>query len=112
MRKIFTRIEIQTFAAASALISLIAIGTLGFRYLEGWSWISSFYFSVTTLTTVGYGDLYPTTEASRLFAAIYILLGVTIALAALGLIGRSYLERREDRILKRRTTIDESEEQS
>lgn len=104
MAKIFKIIEIHTFAAVSALIMLIAIGTMAYHYLEGWSLISSFYFSVTTITTVGYGDLYPTTEASRLFTAIYILLGVSIALASLGLIGSSYLERREDRILRRRTT--------
>ncbi len=55
----------------------IIIWTVGFHSLESWSWIDSFYFSVTTLTTVGYWDMIPSTEVSRLFTAIYILFWVT-----------------------------------
>ena len=55
----------------------IIIWTFGFSYLENWSLIDSFYYSVTTLTTVGYWDIIPTTELSRFFAAIYILFWVT-----------------------------------
>jgi heme exporter protein D len=63
-------------------------------------WIQSFYFSVVTLTTVGYGDLHPTTEVSRLFTALFVLLGVAIVLVSLGIIWKNYIERRERRILE------------
>ncbi|MBR9701899.1 two pore domain potassium channel family protein [Candidatus Pacearchaeota archaeon] len=69
--------------------------------LENWSFIKSFYFSVTTLTTVGYGDMYPTSDASRLFTALYIIVGVAVVLASLAIIGSKYLEIREERIKKR-----------
>ena len=42
--------------------------------------LDSLYFSVTTLTTVGYGDLVPTNDTSKLFTLIYILAGVGILL--------------------------------
>jgi len=47
---------------------------------EGWSAADAFYFCVATLTTVEFGDLVPTTETSRLFTAIYILVGVGVLL--------------------------------
>ena len=95
----------------TALIVLIAIGTVSFKYLEEWTWNESFYFSVVTLSTVGYGDLHPTNDASRLFAAIYILVGVAIALSALGVIGSSYLRRREEKLLERMKRREERREQ-
>lgn len=93
----------KIWLAASVLGFWIFFGTISFHRLEaGWSWIDSFYFSVVTVTTVGYGDLYPTTEGSRLFATLYILLGVAIMTASLGFIGTSFLKRREARFIKKR----------
>ena len=77
---------------------LLVIGTLAYSYLEGWSLIESLYFSVATLTTVGYGDLYPTTDMSRLFTTGYLIIGVTVMLASLGEIGAYYMERRDNQI--------------
>ncbi len=96
-----SRTRIQIAAATSSVILLMTIGTIVYRFLEEWTWIQSFYFSVVTLSTVGYGDLHPTSDAARLFTAFYILGGVTIALSALAVIGTSYLRRREERILRR-----------
>ena len=97
----FSRTKIQITAAGSSLILLLTIGTVVYRFIEDWNWTQSFYFSVVTITTVGYGDLQPTSDASRLFTAFYILVGVTIALAAIAMIGTNYLRRREMRILRR-----------
>lgn len=59
----------------------IVIGTVVFRWLEGWTVVDSLYFSVVTLATVGYGDLHPTTEAAKLFTVLYILLGLGVLAA-------------------------------
>jgi hypothetical protein len=101
----FSKLKLQVSAAVSALIGMIALGTVVYKFLEGWTWIQSFYFSVATLSTVGYGDLHPTSDASRLFTALYIISGVAITLAALGIIGKNYLEKREKKILERRGRI-------
>ena len=45
---------------------------------EGWSRFDSFYWSFITATTVGYGDLRPVKQASRLIAIAIALLGLTL----------------------------------
>mmetsp|Transcript_22477 Transcript_22477/g.42102 ORF Transcript_22477/g.42102 Transcript_22477/m.42102 type:complete len:331 (+) Transcript_22477:519-1511(+) len=46
--------------------------------IEGWSWIWSLFFSVVTITTVGYGDIAPKTPAGRLLVSLYIIYGVVL----------------------------------
>ncbi len=84
--------------ALLALSVMITIGTVAYHQIEGWNWVTSFYFTVATLTTVGYGDIYPTTDLSRLFTACFALAGVTIALASIGIIGSTYLKKRDELI--------------
>jgi voltage-gated potassium channel len=62
-------------------IGIVAVGTIAYALLEGWSPVDSLYFSVVTLATVGYGDLHPTTVAGKLFTVIYILSGLGIIAA-------------------------------
>ena len=50
------------------------MGTAFYWAAEDWSLIQSLYFSVVTLTTVGYGDLTPTSDYTRIFTVIYILI--------------------------------------
>jgi voltage-gated potassium channel len=55
-------------------------GTIFYTLEEGWSTLNAFYFSVTTLTTVGLGDLSPTTTLGKLFTVIYIFAGLSLVL--------------------------------
>jgi len=55
---------------------VLSLGTLFYWRVEHWSLIDSFYFSVVTLATVGFGDLHPSSAASKLFTAAYIVVGV------------------------------------
>ena len=55
-------------------------GTIFYTLEEGWSIVDAFYFSVTTLTTVGLGDLAPSTTLGKLFTVIYIFAGLSLVL--------------------------------
>src|SRR5215475_7355046 len=69
--------------ALLALIVAILFGTIGFKLIEGWSFTDSFYVTVQTLTTVGYGDLPPRSSRGRGFAIVVMLIGAGgVALAA------------------------------
>lgn len=58
-----------------AVLILIS-GTFFYHAAEHWGWLDSLYFSVTTLTTVGYGDLRPTSDISKIFTIVYIFVGL------------------------------------
>ena len=60
------------------MLLILLIGTIFYHLEEGWNWLDSFYFSVITLSTVGYGDLNPTTTVSKIFTIAYIFLGISI----------------------------------
>ena len=62
----------------SWVVILLLTGTAFYHQWEGWSWLDSLYFSVVTLTTVGYGDLSPQTAVGKIFTMIYIILGLGI----------------------------------
>ena len=67
------------------LTSLIIImfGTISYHYLEGWNYIDSLYFSVITLTTIGYGDFSPQTTGGKIFTIFYIFIGLGMILSFL-----------------------------
>lgn len=69
--------------ALYTVLAAVALGTFGFHLLEGWPLTDSLYTTIQTLTTVGYGDVTPQTAAGRIFASIYMILGVGAVLYVL-----------------------------
>jgi voltage-gated potassium channel len=76
-------------------IGILIIGTFSYHYLEGWSYLDALYFSVVTLTTIGYGDLYPVTKGGKIFTIIYIILGLGIILGFINTIFKHYQDERK-----------------
>jgi voltage-gated potassium channel len=77
------------------LMSIIVVASLGFCYIEGMSPLDAFYFSVVTITTVGYGDIHVVSPAGKLFVIFVLVLGVGtfVEVAATG--AEMILNRRE-----------------
>ena len=66
-----------------AVLAAIALGTIVFHLLEGWSILDSLYVTAQTVTTVGFGDITPRTALGRVFATVFMIVGVGIVLYAL-----------------------------
>jgi voltage-gated potassium channel len=77
---------------SAALLCVAMIGTAGFHFIEHWSWFDGFYMVITTLTTIGYGETHPLSQAGRYFNVGIILTGVGLVFLILGALGQALLE--------------------
>jgi voltage-gated potassium channel Kch len=97
----FTRVHQQFVAILSAALIVLIVGAYIYRHLLHLTWVNAFYFCTVTLTTVGYGDITPNTNASKVFTIFYILIGIGIvATFATTLIKHTSLKR-EIRVARR-----------
>ena len=91
------------FRCQLAIIAYLLTGVVAFsRIFERWPIADALYFSVVTFTTVGYGDLCPTTDAGKLFAIFFSFAGISIVGALLGYVGGSIIEAERAAIRKTR----------
>ena len=83
------------FLYLTALVVVtLGIGTVFYHYVEGFSWVDAYYFSVVTLATVGYGDMAPRTVPGKIFTTLYIFAGVGILATYFSLLFRVRAEKR------------------
>jgi potassium channel subfamily K len=72
------RIRIKVALALVVVGACIGVGTLVVRSLERLSWLNSFYVTVTSVTTLGYGDYAFDTLEGWMFASIWLLREMTV----------------------------------
>jgi voltage-gated potassium channel len=96
----------RIFLALTLLCLVTLAGTAGFHFLEGWNWFDGYYMTITTMSTVGYGEVHPLSHAGRVFNTFLILAavlagGFTIATFTQALlefeIGKTFIRRRMER---------------
>ncbi len=73
------------------LITVIAIGTIGYRLIEGWDYLDAMYMTVITLSTVGFGETAPLSAGGRIFTIALIIVGVSTVAYGLSTIGEYIL---------------------
>jgi voltage-gated potassium channel len=97
---------------AILLVLLVIVGIVGFHFIEGWTFFDGFYMVLTTITSIGYGEIHPLSHTGRLFNSFVIITGVGLVLLLVGGASRTLLEfelqsvfgrRRMDREISRLT---------
>lgn len=74
---------------------VIIFGTLSFSKIENLSLLDAFYFTITTISTVGYGDLHPVSESGKMLAMFLIVMGVGTFLGVIANTTETILNNRE-----------------
>ncbi len=62
------------------IVLLISLGAFIFHYVEHWGWLDATYFTVITITTIGFGDFTPHTSLGKILTIFYGLNGIAILL--------------------------------
>jgi hypothetical protein len=82
-----------------AILVYLGLGAIAYHStVQEWSFVDALYFSVVTFTTVGYGDLCPTTGAGKVFTVLFGLSGISILGVAIGTIGSRLVQKENDMI--------------
>ncbi|MBN2466642.1 MAG: two pore domain potassium channel family protein [Deltaproteobacteria bacterium] len=92
MNKLRFRLRILLFLLAAVMLA----GSIGFMITENLSLTDAVYFSIVTIATVGYGDIYPATAAGKIFAVILIVTGVGTFLGVIANATDIMLNKREE----------------
>ncbi len=84
----------RILASVGVLVTVLLCGTLALMRVEGLPFGDALYFSVVTMSTVGYGDVVPFTGAGRAVAGVMILTGVGSFMTAVAATSDHLLSRR------------------
>jgi voltage-gated potassium channel len=96
MKKSFNIIKRELFLFTLATLLLLYFSSIGIYYFENeaqpevfTSLFDAMWWSVATLTTVGYGDVYPITNGGKIFASAIVFIGLGLVAIPTGLIASS-----------------------
>ena len=87
---------------AGLLVALSGVGAVGYRFFEGASWSDSVFMTVITLSTVGYGEVVPLSDAGRLFTVFLITVGIILVFGLAGMWVRLIFEGEFEQAVGRR----------
>ena len=96
-KRAFNDIKIELLFFAIATLILLYVASVGIYYFEKdvngenfQSIFHSMWWAIATLTTVGYGDIYPVTTGGKIFASVVIFLGLGLVAVPTGLIASAF----------------------
>jgi voltage-gated potassium channel len=84
------------------LIGIVAFGTCGYYWVEHMPFFEAFYMTIITISTVGYAEIVPLSQAGRALTIIIIILGITVGAYTIGLLVRAFVEGELAKIVGRR----------
>ena len=86
---------IRRFAfAVLGLLSVTTAGTAGYMVIEDASLLDALYMTIITVTTVGYGEVFPLSRGGRIFTMLLLVMGVGATLYLLTVLAELVIEGR------------------
>jgi voltage-gated potassium channel len=90
--KTMSRLTRRFLLILMGIAATLLIGTVGFTWIDHFSPFDAFYMTLTTMTTVGYGEIHPLSRAGRVFNSFLIFFGVTTIFIAIGAMTQTIIE--------------------
>lgn len=94
----------ELFVTCFFVLMFLFVAAFAMYYVEGSvqpdkfsSVFMSFWWAVATLTTVGYGDVYPVTNLGRLISGVIALIGIGLVALPTGIIGAGFMAKINDK---------------
>ena len=100
MNPIIKLFRSKIYTAVLLLCILLIVGVVGFKIISGYSWIDALYMTVITITTVGFAEVNPLDDASKIFTVFLILTSIVIVGYALTIITEYILSKNNVEELK------------
>lgn len=72
------RVKKKMFYALALLVFTYLSAIAIYHFVEQWDWLDTIYFTTSTITTVGYGDMVPKTHIGRMITIPLMLIGIAI----------------------------------
>ena len=82
----------RIYYAAAAVVATMAFGTIGFVVVDDYPWFDALYMTVTTVFSIGYGEIHPLSHAGRVFNVCLIFFGGIMFLGAIGAFTQALIE--------------------
>ena len=92
IRSALTRRRVAILVAMMGIV--LAAGTVGMHEAQGLSYFDSFYWTVVTISTIGYGDIVPTTFWARILFFFVVFVGIGTFATALTEIATYFMEQK------------------
>lgn len=79
-----------------SLVVTVILGSVFFHTVEGWSWLDSYFFTVITISTVGYGNLVPATAVGKIATTVLVFVGLGVFAVAIQQFALYHMRKREE----------------
>ena len=96
----FFRTKIYT--AVFLLVVIMLVGVFGYVIISGYTWVDALYMTVITMTTVGFGEVVPLDDQSKIFTIFLIFASIVIVGYALSVITEYILSKNNVEELKQK----------
>lgn len=75
-------------SVVAAFAAVLVIGIVGFMVIEGWAFLDALYMTITTIFTVGFGEVHPLSRAGAVFTLVLIVVGVGVIFYGIGVMAQ------------------------
>lgn len=92
----------KLYLALSLTVAVVLCGTIGYRYISDYTWIDALYMTIITMATVGFKEVHPLDDTSKIFTVFLIVASVFILGFAISVLTEYILGRNSMQLLKKK----------